>query len=77
MHLEVMSVNFTKEQKEEISDNALLYRETNYQNALLFTFIIIVNCRDEAMSQSGFKTNNGDIIRKVIIYSKCILDVYL
>jgi uncharacterized membrane protein YvbJ len=35
------------------------------------------NNRDEVTkNQSGFKTN-GDIIRKVIIYSKCNLDVYL
>jgi hypothetical protein len=34
------------------------------------------NNRDEAMNQNGFKTN-GDMMRKVIIYSQFILDVYL
>jgi hypothetical protein len=34
------------------------------------------NNKDEAMSQIGFKTN-GDMMRKVIIYSQFILDIFV
>ena len=56
----------------------LCYLLDYYSNIIIYysIFYSYYNNRNEAMTQSGFKTHR-DIIREVIIYSEYNLDVYL
>ena len=59
-----------------MNNNKIMKSRSSVEMERSLSYNYNYNNRDEAMNQSGFKTN-GDIIRKVIIYSECKLDYYL
>jgi hypothetical protein len=59
-----------------MNNNKIMKSRSSVEMERSLSYNYNYNNRDEAMSQSGFKTN-GDIIRKVIIYSECKSYVYL